>query len=84
MQPLVLDYFAGHWAQALASPPLDSEHSEPEVLSLFLSPDLAMTALLLSSLISSPLPVLLIRNSLLHPELASESSWVAFYHMEPT
>lgn len=78
MQPPVLDYFARHWAWALASPHLDSEHSEPEILAVFLSPDLAMTALLLVYFISSPPPVLLIRDSLLHSELASESSWVTF------
>ena len=49
------------------------------VLLLFFLPIL----LLMLYLISSPPLVSLIRDSLLYPELASESLWVTFYHMEP-
>ena len=69
----------GHWPNLL----LDSGHTEPESLFFVLSPDLVINALLLSYLISSLPLVSLIRDSLLYPELASESLWVIFYHMEP-
>lgn len=78
-----MDYLAGLWAWILANQLLDSEHSEPEVLSLLLPPDLVINALLLSYILSSATPITLSRDSFLHSELASESSWVTFYHMEP-
>lgn len=69
----------GHWPTLL----LDSKHSEARVFFFVLSPDLVINALLLSYLIRSLPLISLIRDSLLYPELASESLWVIFYHMEP-